>query len=188
MIPIIAVQTKEENKLPPSTRKRSVRRRTQRNFAVIPRDFTFALGTLANDTVVFETSPITLEQDLQFVSGDFWCSYNNHTAGEGPLEIGLATEDLTVTEVEEALEAQPLSQFDVPAIEHARRPVRTIGVFPGLATEETLNDGKSIRKRLTVQIPAGKALPKIWVMNRSGAALTTGTIVHIRGKWYGRWK
>ncbi len=123
-----------------------------------------------------------------FRSADLNVSLRGGTAGEGPLEVGIASPDLTVTEVEEALEAQPTSQYDVPAIEHARRPVKTIGILPGLATNETLNDGKSIRVRLPMMLPAGKNIPQVWVMNRSGGALTGNQIIAIKAKYYGNWK
>ncbi len=152
------------------------------------RNFTFGLSTLANDTVVFETSPVTLAQDCSFNTYDVYVSWEGATAGEGPIEIGIAGADLTVTEVEEALEAQPTSQFDFPAIEHQTRPVRSIVVLPFDSEDGISNDGKPIRRKMRMQVPAGKTIPRIWALNRSGGTLTTGSVIAISAKYYGSWQ
>ena len=157
------------------------------NFAVIPDSGSIVLSTLADDTIIQQSDSITLIQDFFVLSADTEWTMRGHTAGEGPLDVGFAM-GLTVSEINEKLDARPTSKFDVPAIEHARRRVRVAGAFAGLNTEEVLNDGKKIRTKLGWLIPAGQALPSPWCRNRSGGTLTTGTVILPYTKYYGYWR
>ena len=173
--------------MPPSTKRRSTRR-ASKNFAVIPDDVAISLLTLADVTVLVQDSQIALQQDYQHISADYEVSLRGHTAGEGPITIGVSSTELTVAEIKEAIVAAPQSQTDFPAVEHAKRPVRIVGSFPGLSTDEVLNDGRAFRVRFHQQIPAGKNLPNLFAFNRSGGPLTTGAIILATAKHYGLWK
>ncbi len=147
------------------------------------------LGALADDTVIIQTEALrAMNQDCQLISSDQSWSIHNHTAGEGPIIIGVASSDLTVTEIKEAIQAAPVSATDVPAIEHAKRRVRTIGQFPGLNTDEVLMNGMQVRTRFPILRSAEQSWPQFWAFQKSGAPLTTGTVVIGQGKQYGRWK
>ncbi len=166
------------------------RRGTSKNFAVIPQDPIIDLGTLADDTVILG-SQLTLTQDLYYKSCDVEISIRNQVPGEGPIVVGLADPELSVVEIEEAVDAVPTSQHDFPAIEHAKRPVRVIGSFPSITADELLSQGRYRKRvRLGMNVPAGKPLPTFFAYNRSGAALadTNGAIVMINAKHYGTWK
>lgn len=145
------------------------------------------LSTLASDAVKLSTAP-TLSQDVLIHSLDQIISVRDLTPGEGPLEFGVADATLTVTEIAEALDASPAHANDVPAVEHAKRKVRTIGQFSGLAESETYNDGRPRRVKLNWFVNAGQSFPVMWVRNRSGATLTTGSIVEMNNKFYATWK
>ncbi len=164
---------------------------TRRRKSLVPIKFTtqLALGTLADETVVSVATVDSLEQDFDIVSTDLTCATRNHTANEGPIDFGLQEQGYSVTEVAEALDASPLSQYG-PANERSNRKVRLYGTFSGDATEEAINDGEPIRKKMFLKAFGHStfAAARVWVRNRSGAALTTGTVVEIQGTHWGRWK
>ncbi len=110
----------------------------------------------------------------------------NHTAGQGPIYVGICHSDLTVTEVREALQAEMTDPDDIIAKERSRRPVRKLGVFKSIDLDDTINDGMPLRKKIRFAVGDGHNL-QLWAFNRSGAALTTGSIITALGTLYGRW-
>ncbi len=173
-------------------RNRSRKRRSNPNFTVINDSEIITLLTLADDTVLAQDSQLTLTQDIKCISADVLASIRGLTSGNGPIEFGWASTELTVGEILEKLVAQPTSQFDYPAIEHNKRPVGLLGTFVGdqAGDTEELNDNVPIRFRFygPTRIPAGKNMPKFWVRNRSGAPLDTGGIVEMSIKYYCVWQ
>ncbi len=120
------------------------------------------------------------------ISADLNWSVRDLTPTEGPVEVGLSTNDLSITEIIESLDAVPSGRDDVIALERTKRPVREVGMFSGVAAEEVLNDGKPIRTRMGFRHSATTAT-NIFAVNRSGATLTTGGVVTVTGKLYVRW-
>ncbi len=149
-------------------------------------DITIALLTLGTGTIIDGDLTALGTTKYRVVSMDLLWTIRDHTAGEGPIEVGIANGDLSNTEIGEALDANPTSPSDIVTIERTRRPVRIAGLFPGLLTEEALNDGKVIRTKLRTILDTGIELIA-WVRNDSGAMLTTGTVVGIHGTVYGYW-
>ncbi len=145
------------------------------------------LGTLANETVLLGPTQTALEQDFHVISTDLTLSIRDHTATEGPIDCGLAAEDYNATEVGECLNAQPLRSSGAE-MERSRRKVRTYGIFSGLGTDETLNDGRPIRRKMFLHVPAGQSSANVWVRNRSNGNLTTGTALEFSGVHWGRWQ
>ncbi len=172
--------------------KRNPRRRrvTQRNFAISKDVMFHALLTLADATVLIEAGN-TLSQDFRYISNDATYTLADAAVDEGPLDFGWADPELTVTEIKEALEANPTSMHDYPDVEHAKRPVWIVGSFGSspATSDQKWNEGKVIRTRMgrIGVIPAGKALPSLFVFNRSGGALTTGSALRVTVKHYGKW-
>ncbi len=113
-------------------------------------------------------------------------SIKNHTGGEGPLDVGYADDNYSVTEIAEANIAQPTGPGDRIQVERSQRRVRKVGTFPGLSTEETLNDGKPIKTRLNWLITDSNTLAG-WLQNRADSTLTTGTILDLSGYINGVW-
>lgn len=144
-----------------------------------------ALSTLASETVLTQEC-LALSDDVFLLSADLMVSLYGHTSGEGPLLVGLANDLYSVTEVKEAINAAPTKRSDVIQLEHQRRKVRKIGLFHGNNTEEVLNDGKPIRVPIKFGLGASDDL-NMFVMNMSGAALTTGSFVRLVGQAYGKW-
>ncbi len=108
------------------------------------------------------------------------------TPGEGPIEVGVDHNDLSVGESAEALDAEVVSPSNIIERERASRPVRRSGVFFGLAESEVLNNGKPIRTKMMFSLDPGFNA-RAWARNKSGAALTTGAIITVTGKMWGRW-
>ncbi len=162
------------------------RRRRNRNFQAWPVDQSITLGALANNTVLKSTL-INLTQEAYMISADLTWAVHDGTSGEGPIDVGVADNALSVTEINEKLSAAPVSQSDRISLERATRPVRVAGVVPDLGTLPTLNDGKKIRTSMK-WMQAAAVDPCMWARNKSGATLTTGTIVHATGVIYGVWR
>ncbi len=155
------------------------RRYSLRKVRTIP---AIALGTLADVTV--QVGAVTGSADGQYraMSHKAVWSLRDFTAGEGPITVGYAHSDYSVTEIKEALEiANSINLGDLVASrEQSQRLVRVVGQFPGILAAETLNDGKPIKTRLNWAMPIGKAL-NVFAYNESGNSLTTGAFVQATG-------
>ncbi len=164
-------------------------RSRRRNFVAISFTEQLALSTLANNTVLAgRVTTGTFGEDFYAVSADVFWSLQELTANEVPIEVGLAHNDLSVTEISENLDSERLSPDDIIANERARRPVRRSGMFNGTSeTHMQLNDGKQIRTPLRFSIGSGFALA-FWARNISGSPLTTGALLDVNGTLYGRWQ
>ncbi len=145
-----------------------------------------ALVTTTSNSVVSVALSDTVDDSVYAISLDARLALRNHTAGEGPIVVGVAHSDYTAAEVEECLEAvASWDRGDKIALEQAARKVRTIGTFSGVATEETINQGMPIRTRLGFMLELGTTLDW-WAWNKSGATLTTGSVVEANGQVWAR--
>ncbi len=167
-------------------RKRATGRKRRSRFQAIPVNANLALTTLA-DTVVLGQVLTALSQDAWAISAKLTYALRGLTAGQGPLRVVLFSNDLSVAEVGEALDASPVSESDRVARERASRPVRQVGMFAGDATEETLNDGKPISTKLNWAI-ANSSEINMGIRNESGAPLTTGAVVEVNGFVFINWR
>ena len=59
---------------------------------------------------------LTISDNAKVISTDFTWSIRDHTAAEGPIDVGLALSSLTIAQVIEALDASPSSRSDTIAI------------------------------------------------------------------------
>ncbi len=169
-------------------KRRRGRRSRRGKFQAIPFQQALALSTLADDTVLgVALIGANLGEDYYALSVDAQWAIRDLTAGEGPILVGFAHDDLSVSEVNEAITAEVTDPDDIIAVERSRRPVRKSGVFPVQNTHEVLNDGKTIRTKLKWSIGNDHNL-NCWVRNASGAPLTTGAILEITGTLYGNWQ
>ncbi len=162
--------------------------KNRKNFVAIPFTGQFALSTLLTDVVL--TGPLfssVFGEDIFIISVDCLWALRGHTAGETPLEFGFAHGDLSVTEIAEALNAELTDPDDIIAKERARRPVRRVGTFGGSIADPVFNDGNSKRSTIKFSVGDGFAL-NAYLLNNSGATLTTGGILEFAGTLYGRWQ
>ncbi len=162
-------------------------RRSRRGFVAIPFNAEVSLSTLSNNVAIAAGVSGTFGEDLYILSVDCTWSLRDQVATEGPLEVGFHHGDLSVTELNEALDASVTDPDDIIQRERARRPVRKVGAFNGLVANETLNDGKMIRTRIKFSVGDGHAFA-FYVMNRSNAVKTGDAGVEVEGVIYGRWQ
>lgn len=140
-----------------------------------------ALGALADQTAIAEIFDNVVDGKTFLVSIHAAYALRAHTAGEGPIVFGVAHSDYSSAEIEEYLETTgSWKTGDKIAQEQARRKVRIIGVFDGLSTEEKFKDGELQKTPLKFMIEEAQSL-KLWAYNKSGAALTTGTVLTADG-------
>ncbi len=163
------------------------RHNRRKNFVAIPFDVSITLGTLASElalkTAIFASA---LTRGLFCISADVYWSTDELTTTDGPLLVGIAHDDLTVAEIVEALNAELSDPSDIIQRERARRPVRRSGMFSGLTSHQTLNNGNVIRTTLKFSVHDESNLA-VFCMNKSGATLTTGAFIKAVGVLFARW-
>ncbi len=172
-------------------RKRQYRRKNGRRGVFIPINSTLALSTLADNAVIKEdvqSSPFT--RRLRVISAKISWVLRGGVATEGPINVGLAHSDYTVTEIVEATDTSVISSSEKIANERAGRLVRKVGTFPGLVSNEELRGnggGEWTRTRLNWVIEEDFDL-SYWAQNRSGGALTGSQVLDIDGTLFGYWE
>ncbi len=139
-----------------------------------------SLGALAAITVIKADLVGAADQAYRLSSMRGIWSVVGLTAAEGPVTIGVAFSDYSVTEIKECLEAAlSISQGNKIAQEQANRLVRVVGEVT--ASEPVINESRPFRTRLNWAIPIGSR-PQIFAYNNdSGAPLTTGAILNWSG-------
>ncbi len=161
--------------------------RNRRGFQAIPFSAQFTLGALTSGTVI-QNNVITWGEDIYVISIDAAWTLVTSDADDGPIEVGWCHGDLSVAEVAEALDAEVSDPDDIIAREHARRPVRAVGVFPGAtAASEQLFDGAIRRRKMRFSIGDGHNL-NAWARNNAGSDLVAGASIEVTGTIYGRWQ
>jgi len=98
------------------------KKRGSAGFRAIRIKSSITLGALA-DGVVLSAGPIggtTFADRTYVISTDLRWAISGHTAGEGPLVVGVSHSDYSDAEVEEALEAQNALRSDKIAQEQGR--------------------------------------------------------------------
>ncbi len=139
------------------------------------------LGTLANAAAVATAVGDTVQERTLALSIEVTASLRSATPGEGPLVVGVAHSDYSAAEIEEWIEnAGSWDEGDLVNQEIARRKIRQIGVFDSALSTENLAEGQSIKIALKWILTQTQTLD-FWVYNRSGATLTTGTLVNFDG-------
>ena len=158
-------------------------RRWTSNMKSVRVDGLNTLGTLADGIVTNGTMLDASDEEYRVLSLSTIWTLRDFTAGEGPIVVGYAHGDYSVTEVKECLDAQAaIARGDKIVNEQANRLVRIVGAFPGILANESLNDGKPIRTRLNWHIPDGKTVVGFAWAKGGVANLTTGADVQTFGK------
>ncbi len=147
---------------------------------------TITLGALATITAIKSGSQINPTDDFRLIKTEYFIGVEGMTSGEGPVLIGLADNELSVTEIAGSIGADgPVDRNDRGGEEAATRAVWVLDaifsqVFPG---------GSSSTKgektfRWTFSNPEGWTF---FAFNNDPNTLTTGTIVHFYAVHYGVW-
>ncbi len=163
------------------------RRRWTADMAGIPFTEATALLTLGSVTVLVSNLLPASDNEYRVLSVSNLWSLRDLASGEGPVIVGYAHGDYSVTEIKQCIEAEgSMVRGDKIEAERSNRLVRRVGIFTGLGSDTTLNDGRPIRTRLNWVIPVGKLLVA-WAYNQSGASLTTGSELVSNGKATIKW-
>ncbi len=145
------------------------------------------LSTLAAKTVVsvaFDESAVEKTLVSSIVAAYSMRGFTI-ASSDGPILVGLAHSDYTVTEIKEWIE-NPASwdPGDKIAQERAKRLIRKIGVFENTSADlgaDVLNDGKPIKTKLNWSLTTGKTI-QLWAYNMGSSALaTTDPLVSAEG-------
>ncbi len=141
------------------------------------------MGGLADVTVVTGGLTGTSANAYRGVTVKGTWALRDKTVNQGPITVGFAHSDYSVTEIKQALEATlGIDIGDKVAQEQANRLVRQVGVFSGQTLEEVLNDGMPIKTRLNWAIGIGDEIA-IFVYNRAGVAITAGLLDFVGDLW-----
>ncbi len=146
-----------------------------------------ALSTLGSDTAITNSLTGISAGAYRMMSLKLAWTLSGKTIGEGPLTVGYAHSDYSVTEVKECLEAfAAIDQGDKQAQEQADRLIRTVGTFGNQGGDQAmvaLNAGMPVLTRLNWLINIGDSV-NFFVFNEATAALTTGAVVNAQGDVY----
>ncbi len=144
-------------------------------------DESLALGALANASLVSGIFGETVQNRTFAISMEAVWTLRDTTALEGGVLVGVAHSNYTDAEIEEFIEnTGSWDEGDLSNQEIGKRKIRIVGSFPAVTSDMVLNDGKPIKTKLGFILNQGISL-RLWGYNRSGAALTTGSIVLISG-------
>ncbi len=161
--------------------------RHKRKLVVLKEQDTITLGTLANNTVIKQANTYEITEDFFVLSVDTLATIRDATAGEVPIILGWADDNLSVAEIAEAIDATPAGPNDIIQMERTRRPVRLIGQFTSPDTHTELANGDMIRTKIRRSVASGRGMT-FWAQNKSGATLTTGASITFTNKYYGYWQ
>ncbi len=140
-----------------------------------------ALGTLATKVVIAAGFGDAVGARTFALSMKATWTMVGITPGEGPIAVGVAHSDYSAAEIEEWIENNGgWDEGDLIGQEQAKRKIRQVGVFNGVAADEVLNDGKPIRTGLKFYLQSGDNLQQ-WAYNLSSSTLTTGAQVEVLG-------
>ncbi len=150
------------------------------------------LGALAQGVgVQIDTKLATLER-YRMLRGEVYAVVTGLTSGEGTgLLLVLADGDLTLTEVDEAIDSAngPLGPNESVQEAIADRPVWFIGAVDRETGSEAIFENEQGGHMMVVKPRWTFARTKSWnwIVYNLGAILTTGATVHIRTKSFGVW-
>ncbi len=143
---------------------------------------TVALGTL-NAGIALSNS-LTAVAINAYRAVSLSCSWSifGIAGTDGPVTVGYAHSDYSVTEIKECLESNAsIDRGDKIAMEQSNRLIRIVGTFlPG--GQASLNDGRPVKTRLNWYIGTGDTV-NVFVMNE-GITMTTGALVNLNGQMY----
>lgn len=154
-----------------------------------------ALAALGANAAILIGTKLATTDDFRMLKAEVVASISGLTAGEGEgLAFGLADGDLSVTEVEEALDLNgPLARDDIVITEQAQRPVFLLGSYNPSSSGSTA--GEFADKMSGAPFIIGKPRWTFhnngkgwnWFVYNTGQALTTGSTVKIHAKNFGVW-
>lgn len=166
-------------------RKGSARRHPRYRLRPVRITPDLALATLGTKTVLATGFTGAADGPYRIISATCIWSLLGLTIGDGPITVGYAHSDYSVTEIKEYIEGA--AQINVGNLvssrEQAQRFIRIVGTMPGNPAGslgmQALNDGNPIKTRLNWPMPVGKFV-NLFAYN-DGQQLTTGAILSPTG-------
>ncbi len=150
-----------------------------------------ALGALAAGSGVLIDTKLALLERFRMLRTELYASVTTLTTGEGTgLLIGLADGDLTLAEIEVAIELEgPLGPNDIVSANAAERPVWWMGAVDRETGTEALFENDEGGHMMVLKPRWTFARTKSWqfFVYNIGKVLTTGAFVNIRVKSFGVW-
>ncbi len=169
-----------------AARRRSKRKWTG-NMQIVPVANALALGTLADVTAVSGGITVAATEAFRALSVKLNWAVRDFPVGIGPVTVGICHSDYTVGEIKEFLEAAAsMDRGNLIAREQASRLIRRVGMFNGLLTEETLNDGRPITTKLNWPMVTGDTV-NAFAFNQAGVSLTGSAEVVTNGTVFIKW-
>ncbi len=153
-------------------------------------DISQALGALGSGVaIIVATNKAVSLSAFRMLKSEIIAQITGLTAGEEPdgLMLGIAAGDLSVTQIEAAIEMNgPVDRGDTINEELAMRPVWLIGRFNSNdpVTAQFVSLDAVWKKRWTWGETSGWNL---FVYNLTAGALTTGSTVRIKASHFGVW-
>ncbi len=113
-------------------------------------------------------------------------THSGGTDGDGPFWYGLCGKNLTVAELDEAIDADPNWEEDTPAFEQVQRHVVVLGSIGQNADEaqEAITPWRT--GRWYWDNPENEGI-QFFVRNQDTAALQTGMVVKFQALFMGEW-
>ncbi len=151
-----------------------------------------SLSTLGAD-IVLKFQQLSFTDGFRMLKSNLFLDVAGLTAGEGQgLKLGLASSNLSPTEIKEALEVNgPIFRGQRTEKEQARRPVWLVAGLRNLdpsATQASFvseNGGTMIVVKPQWTFPKGS--PYVWFIYNRGGALTSGAVCSLSGTHFGVW-
>ncbi len=156
-------------------------------------DITLTLGTLAQNTALKVNAKVdnTREQGAEMEKVRAKMEWRGKTTNEGPIIVGISV-DLSATEIAEALVADPQKFEDTGSANEANRKVFPIWKIPFISTGSAVGSGAdyAVTELRDVRMPSWHVMEGSflgwWAFN-VGAALTTGSLIHIAAGYVTKW-
>ncbi len=165
------------------------KRRSRRNagYRYLPVDETLPVGNLATKVVIADDLNTVVDQDTWLMSAALTWGAEGFTAGEGPIQVGLAHGDYTAAEIEECLESlASWDQGDKIANERRRRKVRIAGSIDWFdGATGVLAHGRIVKTKLGFMLEIGETL-KTWAYNPTTGTIATGGQILANGGLHSR--
>ncbi len=146
------------------------------------------ISALAAITGVIATSKIDGSRGMGFrtLMQEGSLEYESAALVGGPVLVGMAGPSLSLTEIEEAIEADPQSSVDRPAVEQISRPIFILGFLQAVA-KASVKSATTFRKKFQWSFPEGTQLTFFAYNTDLTTAIGASTQIKIFCKHTGVW-
>ncbi len=161
---------------------------------IIRENVTISLGTLAANTAIKASAQVAIQEDFRLIKTRASVNYFSPDLDvDNAIVVGIADNELSATEISEALTASPTDHNDNVPQERSMRPVFELqGVNGEYFFDSQANTPIAIAHVYdideTIRWTFGNPEGWVWfAFNFTDAAFATGGLVNIHAKNYGVW-